>query len=115
MLNKEYQHLFGLESAVSSSEQGFLQLSTSYSRKNIQIFQQFAECRIEELIPLIVGNFNIPSGGNGTDQIYLHINHKIAGGLYLIRLKIEYEAQDAVNITDVNVNSAINFTDVIDD
>jgi hypothetical protein len=44
---------------------------------------------MEELIPLIVGNFNVPAGGTGTDRIYLHVSHKIAGGLYLIRLKIE--------------------------
>jgi hypothetical protein len=89
MLNKEHQHLFGLESSVSSSEQGFLQLFTSSSQKNLQIFQQFAECGMEELITLIVRNFNVPAGGTETDQIYLHVNHKIAGGLYLTRLKME--------------------------
>jgi hypothetical protein len=44
---------------------------------------------MEELILLIVGNFNVPAGGTETDQIYLHVNHKIAGGLYLTRLKME--------------------------
>ncbi len=58
MLNKEHQHLFGLESSVSSSEQGFLQLFTSSSQKNLQIFQQFAECGMEELITLIVRNYH---------------------------------------------------------